>query len=217
MTELNIKNTIVSHYEECFLEHGDTHLGVDWPDQENANRRYKVMLSPALIEPSPIIHDYGCGLAHLYQYIRNREISHKVVYIGSDASPIFVNQCHKKFPEVPFEELTFDDGIFKLLKPDRNFAFIIANGVFTEKRELSKGVMWDLTQRTLAYLFKRTEVCLSVNFMSAHVDWQRDDLFHLPVDSLLDFCTEYLSRHVNIISNYGLYEYTAHIYKTPMV
>jgi len=35
---------IVSHYESCLERHGDTHLGVDWPEKKDAETRYRVML-----------------------------------------------------------------------------------------------------------------------------------------------------------------------------
>jgi hypothetical protein len=34
--------SIVSHYEECLERHGDTHLGVDWPNKQGAETRYQV-------------------------------------------------------------------------------------------------------------------------------------------------------------------------------
>ena len=35
---------IINHYEKCLDEHGDSHLGVDWPNKEEADKRYRVML-----------------------------------------------------------------------------------------------------------------------------------------------------------------------------
>ncbi len=36
--------TIVSHYEACLEQHGDTHLGVDWPKAGDVHKRHRVML-----------------------------------------------------------------------------------------------------------------------------------------------------------------------------
>jgi len=35
---------IVEHYENCLRNFGDNHLGVDWPKEEDAQLRYKIML-----------------------------------------------------------------------------------------------------------------------------------------------------------------------------
>jgi hypothetical protein len=55
---------------------------------------------------------------------------------------------------------------------------------------------------------------LAFNVMSKQVDWERDDLFHLPLDRLLTFLSREVSRHVVIRHDYGLYEYTAYVYQS---
>ena len=36
--------SIIEHYEACLARHGDSHLGVDWPNAADAETRYRVML-----------------------------------------------------------------------------------------------------------------------------------------------------------------------------
>jgi hypothetical protein len=53
---------IVSHYESCLERYGDTNLGVDWPNKEDANTRYRVMIE-VISEPSSgmiRLLDFGC-------------------------------------------------------------------------------------------------------------------------------------------------------------
>src|SRR5215467_546849 len=68
--------SIVAHYESCLDRHGDSHLGVDWPKQCDAETRYQVMLE--VIRPTdngPIaLLDFGCGASHLYEYIIRNNI-----------------------------------------------------------------------------------------------------------------------------------------------
>jgi hypothetical protein len=49
--------------------------------------------------------------------------------------------------------------------------------------------------------------------MSTHVDWERDDLFHLPIDKLTAFLVKEASRDFIIRHDYKLYEYTAYVYR----
>src|SRR5205085_1407005 len=129
VTEKNYLS-IVAHYEDCLARHGDTHLGVDWPNREDALKRYLVM-----------------------------------------------------------------------------------NGVFTEKRELSFDEMLNYFKRLVARVFAHARIGVAFNVMSKQVDWERDDLFHLPLDTLAHFLTKELSRNFIIRNDYGLYEYTTYIYK----
>ena len=54
---------------------------------------------------------------------------------------------------------------------------------------------------------------IAFNVMSKHVDWERDDLFHLPFDVLAAFLRAEISRHYQFRADYGLYEYTAYVYR----
>ncbi|RBB95712.1 SAM-dependent methyltransferase, partial [Pseudomonas sp. MWU12-2115] len=49
--------------------------------------------------------------------------------------------------------------------------------------------------------------------MSKEVDWERDDLFHVPVTQLTHFLSRELSRHYVVRHDYGLYEYTTFVYR----
>jgi hypothetical protein len=49
--------------------------------------------------------------------------------------------------------------------------------------------------------------------MSKQVEWERDDLFHLPFDVMASFLAERLSRRFVIRHDYGLYEYTTYVYR----
>ena len=87
------------------------------------------------------------------------------------------------------------------------------NGVFTEKRELSFDEMLGYFKLMLKTAFNKSSMGLAFNVMSKQVDWEREDLFHLPLDILADFLIKELSRSFIIRNDYGLYEYTTYVYK----
>lgn len=204
------QQTLVSHYEACFAQHGDSHLGVDWPNAADAATRYRVMLDlvrqPA--EKRCILLDFGCGLGHLYQYIADNQIT-GIDYIGVDMSAKFIDACRNKFPGVPFHSL--DALSFPDMLPACDYA--ILNGVLTEKQELTFDTMWDYAQRLLRVVFASARRGMAFNLMSKHVDWERDDLFHVPFDLLADFLKQNISRHFTFRADYGLYEFTTYIYR----
>lgn len=215
MTSPDASKVLLDHYEACYNKYGDCAQGVDWPNRDDADTRYQVMLAPALAGNQGSVHDYGCGLAHLYEYLQRSGLADQIDYSGSDGSALFVDACRNKFPDVNFKRLNVTETDFDPARYAKKYDHVIANGVFTEKRELDFEAMWAYTRISLERLFAMCSVCLSVNFMSIHVDYERDDLFHLPTDTLLAFCSEKLSRHVTLVASYGLYEYTARIYKNP--
>ncbi len=205
---------IVQHYEACLEKFGDTFRGVDWPNALDAATRYKVMLE--LIKPMkenredmPVtLLDFGCGAGHLLEYLQTEERS-DIHYSGLDASPKFVELCRKKFPETQFHCVDILPTDLQL----HQFDFVVMNGVFTEKRSLSFDEMFAYFCRVIRLVFPLARHGMAFNVMSKHVDWERDDLFHLPFDTLARFLKAEISRNFQFRADYGLYEYTAYVYR----
>ena len=203
-------SAIVSHYESCLDKYGDTHLGVDWPNQTDAWTRYQVMLEVIRQKiPSKIsLLDFGCGASHLYDYILAHKLDH-IDYSGLDISEKFIHLSKEKYPLVSYYCL----DILRTSVQLPSFDYIILNGVFTEKRELSHIEMWKYFRQAISKVFKLARVGIAFNVMSSHVDWERDDLFHLPMDKLAAFLVREVSRDFIIRNDYQLYEYTTYVYR----
>jgi len=201
---------IVAHYEACLAKYGDTHLGVDWPKVEDAETRYRVMLE--LIRPPrpPVVRllDFGCGASHLFEHILATGFP-GIEYIGLDLSPKFVELSAKKFPRNRYICADILEDPEAIPKCD----YVVMNGVFTEKRGLAFDEMLAYFERMITEVFAKAQLGLAFNAMSKHVDWERDDLFHLPFDTLARFLTASLTRNFVIRNDYGLYEYTTYVYR----
>jgi SAM-dependent methyltransferase len=201
---------IVAHYESCLEKHGDNHLGVDWPNATDAEKRYRVMLEvirPGAEVPVALL-DFGCGASHLYEYIARNDVKN-LVYSGLDISPKFISLSRRKFPANEYHCVDILAADTRLPSYD----YIVMNGVFTEKRELPFDEMLAYFKSLVEEAFKRANRGVAFNVMSKQVDWEREDLFHLPLDTLADFVTKRLTRNFIIRNDYGLYEYTVYLYK----
>jgi len=198
--------------------HGDSHLGVDWPKAQDAETRYRVMLELIPAPRHSLVNvpnlsnvrllDFGCGASHLYEHI----VANGVVgieYVGLDLSPKFVNLSRQKFPENHY--ICADI----LEEPDAVPAsdYIVMNGVFTEKRGLTFDEMLSYFERMLNAAFAKAERGIAFNVMSKHVEWEREDLFHLPFDTLARILIRSLTRNFVVRNDYGLYEYTTYVYR----
>lgn len=202
---------IIKHYENCLDKHGDTHLGVDWPKEEDVFKRYKVMMELITLKKDTdnvSLLDFGCGTAHLLDYITKNGFSN-VIYSGLDISEKFVAVCKGKYPETSFYCGDVLNPNFKL----PTFDYIVMNGVFTEKRELTFEEMWDYFTQMITKVYSLCYKGVAFNVMSKQVDWEREDLFHVSLDKLASFLCLNVTRDFVIRNDYGLYEYTVHIYK----
>jgi cyclopropane fatty-acyl-phospholipid synthase-like methyltransferase len=203
--------SIVSACETFFDKYGDNYLGVGWTkNEDSADVRYKVMLG--LIKQDlgdkVTLLDFGCGASHLYEYIL-REKLENIEYSGLDLSEKFIDLSRNKFPTLPYYSLDVLED--RMMLPD--FDYVVFNGVFTMKCDLSFDEMLEYFQAVVSRMFDKTRLGLAFNVMSKQVDWEREDLFHLPFDVLASFLTSSISRNFVIRHDYGLYEYTAYVYR----
>jgi hypothetical protein len=99
--------------------------------------------------------------------------------------------------------------------PDRSVDVVVMNGVLTERLALPQEAMIGLAEALVQAAFKTARVGVAFNVMNSHVDWQRHDLFHWSFDELGAFLTARVSRHYAFRADYGLYEYTAFVWREP--
>lgn len=208
-TSPDVFRRLMVHYESCFARYGDCARGVDWPDTESAHTRYRVM-TEVMQAPDAELLDFGCGAAHLLDYL-HASGRNDVRYRGVDLSPVFIDHCRAKYPGVSFDCIDALAGGTTLPEAD----YIVLNGLFTERCGIPVEEMFAAMSDLLEVVFARARIGIAFNVMSKYVDWERDDLFHLPYDDLARFVVARLSRHHVIRADYGLYEYTAYVYKQP--
>jgi len=201
---------IVSHYEDCLDQYGDTHRGVDWPDPTDAITRYRVMLDVIRESQGTKVSllDFGCGASHLHDYIHTNQLKN-IDYSGLDISEKFIRLSQNKYPDTNY----YCMDILAVSGQLPSFDYVVLNGVFTEKRELSHNEMWEYFKQVILKIFEFTSKGIAFNVMSSHVDWERDDLFHLPMDKLAAFLVREVSRDFVIRNDYRLYEYTTYVYR----
>lgn len=201
------------HYHNCFEKHGATPKGLDWDNQENLNKRYQIMSELFIHDKNKQVDilDFGCGYGGFYEYlIKNYFNSH---YIGLDINENTLRLFQNKYPEL---NLYLEDIH---LIPDRpwegfpSYDYIICNGTFTVKGDMTQREMTNFMCSTLEKLWTKTNKGIAFNCMSKVLDYERDDLFHVSFDELSMWVYDNLSSKFTIRQDYGLREFTIYVYK----
>lgn len=218
LQEYNIKNSdmnnfwyrhIIAHYESCLAEHGATAKGMDWPNANDLSTRFDVMLG-LINEPHPTsILDLGCGVGLFVDHMETKGVSRHFDYLGIDVSAKMITAAKRRHPDKNFE---IRDILINPL-PFGTVDFVIMNGILTEKRELRFEQMEDYAKALIKSAYDSCKHGLAFNVMSSHVDWQREDLFHWPIDRAVSFLVAECSRDIVLRMDYGLYEYTVYLYR----
>jgi len=201
---------IAKHYERCLKTHGDNYLGVDWLGEESSKKRYRVILELFKNDNSKKITllDFGCGASHLYEYIIKNNIKN-IEYSGLDISKKFIKLSEKKFPETNYYCVDILND--KASIPE--FDYIIINGVFTVKLNLSYRKMLSFFKQMLIKIFKKSKKGVAFNVVSNNLGWKRKELFHLSYDKLAKILNKKISSNFIIRNDYGLDDYTVYVYK----
>jgi SAM-dependent methyltransferase len=210
LSEAGDYRQIVEESERWLKRYGDRPEGVGWPIAKDAPTRYRVMLE--LIRPEHRagvrLLDFGCGLSHLYEYIRREGIA-GIQYSGLEISAAYLEISRGKHPDVTFYDID-------VLKDDAGlpeFEYVVMNGIFNSRVRMGQEEMFGLVQSLVARVFAHARHGIAFNVMSKQVEWEREDLFHLPMDQLADFLARKVSRHFVMRHDYGLYEYTTYVYR----
>jgi 2-polyprenyl-3-methyl-5-hydroxy-6-metoxy-1,4-benzoquinol methylase len=120
---------IAEYYDNCFKQHGDSNLGVDWPNYEDTLTRHQVMYEIIKKENSTLL-DFGCGLGHFNEWLVNND--KQIQYSGLDINEGFYNTCKSKFPNLSF----YNIDIFKENNLP-NFDYITINGVSNHQHSIA--------------------------------------------------------------------------------
>jgi SAM-dependent methyltransferase len=202
---------IVESCEQDLERYGDTYQGVGWTkSQVHADLRYRVMLE---LVRRPLagritLLDVGCGASHLYEHMRANAIT-DIEYSGLDLSSKFLALSARKFPDVTYFHADLLDDTARL----PTFDYVVLNGLFNYKGTASHDTMWAYVQALLRRVAAIARIGFAFNVMTKYLDWERDDLFHLPLDMMAAFIGAEISRAFVVRHDYGLFEYTVYVYK----
>lgn len=208
---------IANHYKQKFIEHGDTPQGYDWSNEKDMETRYQVMrgvFNKVLFDKTSVL-DFGCGAGGFYNHIKHFSL---IDYTGIDINKQVIETARLKNPEALFGLLDIHDveDWMAFINPKickEFYDYVICNGTFTVKGDLTQDEMSEFMCSTLEKLWIKTNKGIAFNLMSKNVDWERDDLFHVSMDQIVQWLTDNLSRNIVIRSDYKLYEYTIYVYR----
>ena len=194
---------IKRQYREAYLRHGRSPSAVLCP-KGRQSLRYAALLARSDPTGRSLL-DFGCGLAHLCDFLDEQGI--ECQYTGVDFVQEFIDDNTVRFPNRKFVQL--DD--FSQLKGD--YDIVLASGVFNIKYVVDENENRRLVEGYLKQLFSRARHVLSVDFMTMHVDFSREEAYHPDPAQMLQFAIENIGRRVVLDHSYLPYEFCLTIFR----
>jgi SAM-dependent methyltransferase len=205
MKEKNVDllNEIAGYYSAKFMQHGETARGVDWNGEDSQVLRFHQLCK--IIDKSDhfSLNDLGCGYGALYDFLFNKY--HKEFnYFGVDVSKEMLNAAGRRHLQNPQANFILSS------KPDRMSDYGIASGIFNVRMGRSDGQWQSYLESTLNDLDKTSKLGFAFNCLTSYSDRDkmREHLYYADPCFLFDLCKRKYSRHVSLLNDYGLYEFT---------
>jgi SAM-dependent methyltransferase len=153
--------------------------------------------------------DIGCASGILLDAWSAGRFGPKV-YLGVDLSEMMVAAAREKYPR---ERFLVGDPFISPEVWRRAPDYVVMGGIFTWRPSVSREAMLEYFRALIRRAFDECRVGVSFNLISKHVDWEREDLFHMPFDELARLLRKELSSNYVFRADYGLREFTAYVYK----
>jgi 2-polyprenyl-3-methyl-5-hydroxy-6-metoxy-1,4-benzoquinol methylase len=211
--------TMHDYYAGTFKEHGATAKGVDWKDENEMLFRYDKMLAVmqkdfTKVPAPPSLLDVGCGWGGLLRRACSLNIPLK--YTGIDVVETMVEHGR-----IEFKDATFLHQDVFALESESSYDFVVGNGIFTQKLDVTNPEMERFTRKMMRKMFQLCRHGVAFNMMSTRVNFMVNNLFYQNPSDLLSWLLSEVSPRVCLDHGYSslvngkgkYYDFTVYIYK----
>jgi SAM-dependent methyltransferase len=198
---------VEEYYSNKVRTHGATPRGVDWNSQETQDLRFR-QLSMLLPADNFSVTDLGCGYGAYYDYLDANHVGFE--YVGVDVSQEMVNQAVSIHPQRSNCRFVCSS------QPQGSTDYTVASGIFNVRQDIGDGQWLRYIHACLDDMNRSSARGFAFNCLTSHsdADRKRADLFYADPADMFNHCIRY-SRHVTLLHDYGLYEFTIHVRKDP--
>jgi SAM-dependent methyltransferase len=195
---------IVTYYSETLRRYGATPHGVDWADSAAQELRFAQLLKICDFSDRFALNDFGCGYGALLTYLAKCRAGAAIDYLGIDLAPEMIAEANRLWEGR--RDAKFAVGAIST----RCAEYSIASGIFNVKRSERPGRWEQFIAYTLTNLRAASHRGFAVNFKAANnLDLpSRSGLYVTTPQRWIGFCDLQLGCSVEVLTNYGLNEFT---------
>ena len=193
---------IAEYYSAKIAEHGDTANGVDWNSHESQSLRFEQLTKVISKLEGFSLNDLGCGYGALFDYLKLRYKD--FTYNGYDISADMVNAARVRNTDNPESRFTLSS------EPTDSADYSVASGIFNVRLGYGDDDWRGYIQETLDVMDNKSRRGFSFNCLTSYsdADKMREYLYYSDPCVLFDYCKRRYSRHVALLHDYGLFEFT---------
>ena len=160
-------------YKKKFIMYGPKLEGVAWTNTNKSKKRYKTLLKVIKFTNNKkklSLLDVGCGYGELTKYLpKNKELK----YFGIDIVEEMII-----YSKNAYKNKNYKFNLKDVFKISKNYDFIVCNGIFTLKNDLTQKQMDKFFRKCINIFFKHSKIGFSFNVMSEVVDYKSKILYY---------------------------------------
>lgn len=149
--------------------------------------------------------DVGCGVGDLWQHLQRRNII--CDYEGFDISPVMINRCRERFPNV-----VFGSGDFVAWGQGKSFDYSIAVGIHNIK--LTCG--WDIFVETTRKQFELSRIAAHVSILTDRYSGFASHIQAWSAEKVLAMALE-ITPYVSLRHDYLPNDFSITLYRHPLI
>lgn len=202
----DILTHVSSYYTEKLRVHGTTPQGVDWNGADGQRIRFE-QLAKIITTDRFSISDLGCGYGSFYEFLEPRYAEFS--YLGYDVADAMVKAAQTRIRQSASVSISL--GAI----PQQETDYAVASGIFNVRLNQECDIWRQYVNDTLESLNRTTRLGFAFNCLTTYSDADRirRDLFYANPCEMFDHCKSRYSRHVALLHDYGLYEFTVLVRK----
>ncbi|MFN3448437.1 MAG: class I SAM-dependent methyltransferase [Roseococcus sp.] len=202
MSQQALLHRVARYYAGRLAEHGANPRGVDWNGEDSQRLRHAQFLRLLGAEPGASVLDLGCGYGDFLDFLRAQ--GHQGAYAGWDVAPEMIEAARARHPEGP--GVSWHVGA----EPDAPADYAIASGVLNVKGEAGEAEWTAYALGVIETLARsgRRGFGFNVLSLSSDPEKRRPHLYYADPAAMLRHCLDRYGRHVALLQDYGLWEFT---------
>jgi SAM-dependent methyltransferase len=193
---------VADYYAAKLAAYGATSSGVDWNSAASHVLRHRQFLRLLDGTPDASVLDLGCGYGDFFRFLR--AAGHRGPFIGYDIAPEMIAKARELHGETADRQWRVGG------EPAEPLDFAVASGIFNVKGHVSTERWSQYVNATIDLLARAGRRGFAFNLLSLASDPERrrDDLYYADAGAVLTHCLARFGRHVALLHDYGLYEFT---------
>ena len=199
---IHFEQTAAAYYSEKLHRHGATPAGVDWNSRESQQLRFEQLLKILPAGGHVSLIDYGCGYGALLSHMIAAGMSCN--YAGYDVAEEMIAEATRTHGVSEARKWTTD---IEAVKPAD---YCVASGIFNVKLEAERADWTEYVTGVLDRMYALSARGFAYNMLTTYsdTDKMRPYLYYGDPCFFFDYCKRQYSRHVALLHDYGLWEFT---------